>query len=408
MISVKEKKGSILSVLYVLLIIMGTFSVIHGWFPQFYRLVLLCFGMVMVSAVIVPRFFTTRIVIFIILYAFVVYANYQRGDAYTEGKEVLDGLTLLSCASIAYYFAKSNDQRTKRLLILASLFVILIDMIGTLTMYLVNPEIVRFVQDFANRGDNTSTLEFYKFGLVEYDVLHGLPVLIPPLIMWIRSETAKGIWKFVGWAGVIVIFALLLIGDATMPFLFAFFACMVSLLIVWGNHKKTIRRLITLLVVITPFFLFSDSLMNAILDGAYSITDGELQEKIEDMKDMRKSGEMEGDVDVRYKLYEVSFDNFLENPLIGTDNIDPEKGHSAFLDRLGAFGLIGIIPWVMILFSITKFNYKYLPYKARDFYLIGIFSFVFLLLLKNMSNFYTWYTYVVLMPAMLTFEVDRK
>ena len=408
MISISKNKGSFLAYFYTLLVFVGTFSLIHGWYPQFYRHVYLCFGMVLLTAITTPAFFKSKSFIFIIFYSLIVYLNHLWGDLYTEGKEYLDGLTLASCAGMAYYFAITDDQKNKRLLIFASFLVILVDTVGTLAMYIANPEIVRYVQGFANDGDNMATLPFYRFGLVEYDVLHGLPVLVPPLVMWLKQASTSVVWKAFGWGGLFIILLILYIGDATTPFLLALFALFLSLLIVLNNHKRSVRRLVTITIISLPFLVFSDSLKMGMLNAAYDITDGQLREKIDDMRDMHKSGEMEGDVDVRYGLYQESFDLFLSNPLIGSDNQDELGGHSAFFDRLAAFGFLGVIPWLLVFISIVKFNYKYLPRQARDFFIVGVICFAVLLLLKNMSTFYTWFSFTVLMPCMLTLDVDRK
>lgn len=408
MISTAKNKSRFLAYFYTLFVFVGTFSLIHGWYPQLYRHVYLCFGMVMLTAFMAPAFFKSRSFVLILLYSAIVYLNHLWGDPYTDGKELLDGLTLASCAGMSYYILTTDDQKNKRLIIFASFLVILVDTIGTLVMYIVNSDIVRFVQGFANDGDNESTLAFYRYGLVEYDVLHGLPVLVPPLVMWLKQNSTSFAWKLFAWGGLFLIILILYIGDATTPFLLALFALVLSILIVLNNHKRSVRRLATITIISLPFLLFGDSLKMGMLNTAYNVTDGELREKIDDMRDMQKSGEMEGDVDVRYGLYQESFDLFLSNPLIGSDDQDELGGHSAFLDRLAAFGLLGVIPWLMAFFSIVKFNYKYLPPRARDFFIVGVICFAVLLLLKNMSTFYTWFSFTVLMTCMLTLDVERN
>ena len=113
-------------------------------------------------------------------------------------------------------------------------------------------------------------------------------------------------------------------------------------------------------------------------------------------------------MNVRYGLYEDSFYAFAKSPIIGTDNRDELGGHSAILDRMGAFGLIGIIPWLLVMIWLSRYNYKQMPHKARDFYLVGLFCFVAMMVLKNMSYFYVWFTFMVLLPCMLTFDVEKN
>ena len=400
----KENK---LSLFYILFVVLGTFSLVHGWFPQFHRLVYLCLGMVMVSMVIVTRYFFSIQVVLILLYGAVVYMNYMTGDPYTEGKEVLDALTLLSCGSMAYYYLISNDQFSKKWMLLACLFVIFVDMAGTLVVYMVDPEIVRMVQGLANDGDNESTLDFYKYGIVEYEVLHGLPVLIPPLVMWLREKGTSRIWKIVAMSSIVMILLLLYIGDATTPFLLAFFALAASAFSVLGSPKKNIRRLALITCLALPFFV-SDTITIGMLDVASNVTTGELQKKIDDARRSKVTGRLEGDASVRSELYNESIDAFGRNPIMGVDDRTFLGGHSALIDRLGAFGLLGTIPWLLCMFVLMSFAYNHIPCRARIFYIISAIVFLLLMVLKNMSYFYTWFTFVVLMPNMLTLDVDGK
>ena len=403
----RRLKENNLSLFYIVLVVLGTFSLVHGWFPQFHRLVYLCFGMLMVSMVVATRYFFSAQVLLILLYGGIVYFNHLSGDPYTEGKEVLDALTLLSCGSMAYYYLVSDDQFWKKWMLFACLFVILVDLIGTLVVYIVDPEIVRMVQGMANEGDNESTLDFYKFGIVEYEVLHGLPVLIPPLVMWFREKETLRMWRIIAISSIVMIMILLFIGDATTPLLLALFALIASFFSVLGSPKRNIRRLALISVIALPFLL-SDTIKLGVLDAASNITTGELQKKIDDAKRGMVSGQLEGDANVRSEFYKESIDAFWRNPIIGVDDMTFLGGHSALLDRLGAFGLLGTIPWLLCMFLIIIFAYKHIPYRARIFYIIGIICFLLLMVLKNMSYFYTWFTFVVLMPNMLTMNVSGK
>ena len=406
-LSLAHRRKNSLSVIYCLLIVCGTFSLIHGWFPQLHRLVYICAAIIMLSVILVPEFFRSKIFLWSVFYAAIVYMNHLFGDAYTEDKLILDGLTMISCGCLSYYYLLHDDTKSKRLLIILSLVIVGVDMLGTLLMYMVDPEIVRSDQMIANGGDNESTLPFYRYGMVEYDVLHGLPVLIPPLVMWIRNKKTSFVWKVVSGLALVCLLILLYIGDATTPILLALFAVVVSLLIVQNNHKKSVQRMVVISLLASPF-LVSDSFMLGILSSASKVTSGELQKKIEDASAGIKYGGLEGDAGTRYELYEHSFNAFIENPIWGGDDLDKLGGHSALFDRLGSFGLLGSIPWVIVIVLFIRFIYKYIPYRARDYFIVGSFCFVALMILKNMSYFYTWFTFMVLLPCMLTFDVENK
>lgn len=403
----RKVKSNILALLYSVLILMGTFSLIHGWFPQFYRHVYITMGIIALSLVLVPRFFISKQFVIILLYAMVVFINFKNGDQYTEGKEILDGLIMASCASMAWYFILSDDQRGKKWLVLTGFMVVVVDTIGTFIAYLVQPDIVRaLMYELQNTGDNDSLLQFHRFALVEYEVLHGLPALVPPVIMWMRSKKTSTIWKVISWIVIIAILVLLYIGDATTPFLLAVFAIILSLLIVKGNHKRSMQRLAIAALIVTPF-LFSDTIVGDALGAASKVTSGELQKKLEDAAVSMSSKTTGGDVAVRMELYSESIATFFESPIVGVDDNTKLGGHSALFDRMGAFGLVGVIPWILFIIVFMKFVYRRIPQDVRDYFMIGAFCFIALMVLKNMSYLYTWYTFMVLLPCMLTLDVER-
>ncbi|MCR4614119.1 MAG: hypothetical protein K5778_08960 [Bacteroidaceae bacterium] len=83
-------------------------------------------------------------------------------------------------------------------------------------------------------------------------------------------------------------------------------------------------------------------------------------------------GEGESDnVQIREMLRERSLDCFALNPLIG-GSLDV-GGHSSLIDRLGSMGLLGFIPFVLMLVYNVKTWFRLMPDKGtKFFYLSGI------------------------------------
>ena len=59
-----------------------------------------------------------------------------------------------------------------------------------------------------------------------------------------------------------------------------------------------------------------------------------------------------GDLEARISLYEISFKNFINNPILGSDSYG--GGHSYILDNMGKFGLLGIIAMILMYLRIFK------------------------------------------------------
>lgn len=400
------QQTSKLSYIYAALIGLGSFSVVYAWAPMLYRHVYLTFIALIISIKLIPSFFKSRQFIYILFYSLIVYLNYLWGDQYTIGKEVLDGLTLIMCGCIAYYLATGRDCKCEKSLILVTAFVVAVNTIATYAVYLVQPDVVRLVvEDAEITKDNSYAMSFYRLGVVLYDVPHSIPVLIPPLVMLIRKKTLTSFWRIFSFAFLLSIFILLIISDVMTPLLISIVALLTSLLVDNNSVKRSTYRITIALVLILPF-LFSTNVKREIVHFGAQVTSGTLQEKISEIEAGLGKGSTTGDWDARQNFYKQSADAFFDNVLLGTDNVEALGGHSAILDRLASFGLIGIIPWVLSFILFVRYLYRRIPKEGRSYFIICMICFILMLYLKNMSNFFEWMCFGAIVPAMLFFYED--
>lgn len=93
--------------------------------------------------------------------------------------------------------------------------------------------------------------------------------------------------------------------------------------------------------------------------------------KMQDFHDTITMGKLTGiNIEVRMYTQNLSLQSFLDNPIIGSEGVGY---HSSLLDRLGSMGLLGFIPYIMML--LTNVFLWFRTFKERRekyFYLIGI------------------------------------
>jgi len=111
--------------------------------------------------------------------------------------------------------------------------------------------------------------------------------------------------------------------------------------------------------------------------------------RIEDIKNSIVYGDVDGDLGTRQNLYSSSFDLFLSSPLWGTSSPHFVSRHTWIIDRLAVFGLLFIIPLVLVFVSIFKSVYPTLRH-TKVIYICCFSCLVLMLFLKNDFGQGTW------------------
>ena len=200
--------------------------------------------------------------------------------------------------------------------------------------------------------ENIRIMDSTGFGnpwLPNYTLMSCYSFLIPVLGYGYRSFDHKinnVRWLFLGMIILFVYFVYK--SEITTSLVSTIFIILFIIIYQRGGNERTI-------------LLFLDFLVDA-YEGTVA------QIKIIEFRDMLMGEEEEGNVQLRAKLREMSFNCFLQNPLIGTSGVG---GHSSIMDRLGSMGLLGFIPFIMMIILNIKMWYKLMPEKSAKYFYIG-------------------------------------
>ncbi len=387
---------------YVILVVVICFSLLYGWVPVLHKQAYIGIAAILASLLISPRYFRTPLFFIAAFYALVVWINYQWGDEYTSDKSIMDGIMLLMSGSISYYLIKSDDKKIKKWISISIMIIIIIQTIPAIFLYFTSGDTIRnFIGLISQDQSEYEWDQLFRMGIMAYPMTHSLPVLVPPLMMWIRTKGINKSWKSLCFITLICILLLTFIYDVTTVQFLVLFCMAASLFITPDNMKKNRQRVILAAVILLPFVM-STTVQELTLKGVESVAPGEMKIKVADMRYNLTHDDDTGDMGMRSQYYSMSLESFMWSPVIGTDDNSRIGGHSSILDRMAAFGLLGFVPYLLILVITTRFCRQSMPHSYRWYYTIATISFVALLLLKNMSYIEEWVMYLVVAPSLLT------
>lgn len=365
---------------------------------------------IILPAVLAPKFFNQRSFAFFIAYAIVVYLNYMAKDSYFSNmKKVMEGLvTLYIPLGITYYAMRYRNKDWMRAIFLVAMFVVIWITIATAFVDVKIPGAVRIIHTELQNGDAelSDYKHFYAMGLSNYLLPHALPAIIPIFAIGLREKGFPIKRKIVPIALLLCIMMLIYFSGATGPMMVGIGTLAFSLWVKPGRIKAALTSAIIFALLVLPF-LFSDDLMLNLLKTIDDLmgNEGHFHGKVVAFQESILLGEASGTLANRQDLYWADIEAFLDNIIIGTQ---AQGGHSVILARLGSLGLVGIIPFIMILIDQAKMSVKIIPLNYRIYYYLGSLAAFLMILTKGVASWEVYFFWFTLLPFGIVFFADRN
>jgi hypothetical protein len=230
-------------------------------------------------------------------------------------------------------------------------------------------------------GDIEMVKFYFKIGIVGYGFISALAYLIPIIVLLVQKQD----WRH---KRHIYLIALLLIAytvikaQYTAQFLLFMLALLLSLLgSSFFNRNKT--TIIILLFILA--FIPKDIYANIVESIANWVPGDIIKERLYDASktigkdDLMNSGTHAGK---RYERIPFLISEFLKNPLFGQGK---STGHVFWFDHLSLFGLVGIIPWILILRDHYKSMHRALS-GTFVYYQIALLMFIIIGFMKGSGS----------------------
>ena len=381
-------------------------ALLRVFFPSINEIIFLLAGCVIV-AYLVKELFWKKAYVWLLTYFLVVLLNFLSGDFYFDslGDAIQEVAILFFTSAIVYYSMQRQKVQLSKHLLFLTLLLIIYYSISSLKIEINNPGIIRETVYMANIGETTFLNNLYFQGLINYQLPHALPILIPPLIMNVREKKNSWIWRLLYLSALIAIAVIVYISNAAT----ALFLSVLMLILSWIVRKETLGKnvpwIILIAIIAVPFLYNIDVILKPLL-RLFSSTENTLYyDKIESILRSSEMGTATGSVASREAKYDITLAQISENILLGTNQ--QTGGHSAIFDRLACLGIIGWIPYLCFLFFQIKITKKHLAPDTLIYYYLGLTAALIMLASKNMSNWETWFMALTILPLLLWFPKQK-
>jgi hypothetical protein len=263
------------------------------------------------------------------------------------------------CVFIMYTFfdsVKVKYEIIKVNIIKIILLSIVINAIVTLRALEIDPNIARIM------ATGIAELNTYDLkGISGYSLIYSLVIIIPLLYSSLRYYNKKNKLR------VMLLFSLIVFLVYKAAYTTALIALMLGFFIyLFLNTSNMVRVFLLPLILLMCIFLMNPNLIyDSLMYLSYKIEIQQTSIRLQQLADLILYGDSSGDTLNRLGLYRLSIDAFLKYPLTGIIIFDPNynlSGHSAFLDILGATGLVGFIPYLLFIW----YSYRISLQKTKD------------------------------------------
>lgn len=267
-------------------------------------------------------------------------------------------------------------------------------------------EVPLLIQYGSMRAAMTEEIEQIKiFGLPSYTLMHAYTLFIP--VMCYGIKVFKGRNRFLCLVGLVVLFFVVYYTFVTTSLIIMI--AIVLFTIIYNERNEAMSFIVSVILLII-FLIFSNTdFLIGLIDMILPFFEGSAVEfKLNDFKDSLIQGQITGSsITGRMDYHDISRESFFINPIFGYPRVG---GHSSLLDRLGGMGIVGTLPFVMIIVSYIQQMIKLFTTRAAKlFFLTGIIAGFVYLYEKGLWGSEGWLVYMVLMPVgLLVFENIKK
>lgn len=278
---------------------------------------------------------------------------------------------------------------------------LIISAIYMLPVLLYDRSVARYIAVSSEENLNSDLIQ-YKFGYWDYVVCHIVSLFVALFYgLFVTSQTRKRRIFYLMMTSLIVFFIITL--TITTTFIYLIIVLLILLL------KKFIRLKLFGILIFCIIGILVVEYVEPILDWLmFYYTDTDMYGKFIDFKDILHGGTgYHGNVDARIDYQQDAMNGFYKNIVIGSSY--EGGGHSILLNHLGSTGLLGFIPFVLMIFYQFKQWYKIIPASAKFYYLITWLGIIILLYTKNVFGNPGYYFICVIMPYLcMTFDYPKS
>lgn len=261
-------------------------------------------------------------------------------------------------------------------------------------------EAIRLCSMANSTGDTDVYYSYWRQGLANYDTAAMILFMPVVLISGLKSKMrGNRIWMW--WIGIGLALTFMYLGQVTTTFVLCLMVTLMSFLNVKSKIITYAGISLATVILLTQ--------LSGLLDSAVALTEGTaMNERFTSLSSAAQGQSFDdsSDAGVRWTLISSTIESFLSHPIFGSPDA-LTGGHNYFLDMLAKYGIIGCLPFFMMIRTQFRIISSYLSKNSRHYYLIILIGFIVLGIIKNMSGTEYWNYLFIYYPAIL-FWIDSN
>lgn len=281
------------------------------------------------------------------------------------------------------YFCTRRDFRGLKLTMIFTIIFVFITLFTSYIGLQSYPDASRQLAGaLSARGEYELANYYRSIGIGGYDFFYGLAFAVPAFVAFFKIKGSTIQFR----AGVLLFACISIFGIITSQHTTAFLFAIIGIGFAYWSKERIQASLVRLSVVLALFVIIPERIVaDGLLYMAEYIGEGNIQNRLTDLSVTTYEGVGVADthIDKRYDRIPFLLGNFFDSPLIGGGQ---SLGHNWWFDRLSMFGLVGTLPWVWIIWRQVRYNQTVISKGNFVYYLITIFLFIAMGLMKNMGQ----------------------
>jgi hypothetical protein len=302
--------------------------------------------------------------------------------------------------SVITYFRESRDYEGLARVVRVALICIVITALMSVFVSYINPMFARDIIGVENASitDKEEILSFKQFGGGGYGFYSGIICLLPILIYYYKNPS-ESIWSRKVILFFIVLFCYCLLRVQIFANLLIAVLIMVLSLVGTKKLKKSLffMVVVSLILYLLPSEFYIDLLTN--LSSLFP-RDSHVRFKLEDMALFIRNGAEPGvdtEAAIRVERFPLLWESFSDEPFTGGKYYNH---HLYWMNKLATFGLLGFLPFVILLLVVFTSEVRRYPPAFRLYLLLAIFSMIFLGVIKALFGRDLWYIFFIIAPGL--------
>lgn len=242
-----------------------------------------------------------------------------------------------------------------------------------------------------------NSLEFPRpLGLPDYTLMHAYVFILPGLCMYMKKNVGRK--KIISLFLMVLFFYVITQTSVSTSITIGLFIILFSFIYNDRNKKKSIFW--GIIAVCALFAAYQMGLVLAFVDWLMPVFEGTaVSFKLQDIHDSIVKGVLQGgSFEGRADYHELSQMSFMKDPIFGGGKAG---GHSHVLDTLGTVGLVGFIPFFLMVWCIMR-NYIDIIIKNDRIYVYLVFGIAVVYLYhKGIFGSTGWLFMCVIAPSLI-------